>query len=147
MKIIIFLFIILTILLSCSLDRSNVLDPNGHDINIPPLVENFHIDGDEIDLDGFIYIKSTNGSVDMIWDNDASGVSGYYIYRSMDHDGLYILVADLNHIPSNEEHQTQSFTDNTGLVPDSWYYYKISAFNDKGLEGYRSSWKLTYLGR
>lgn len=130
-------------LLSCSLDRSNLLDPNGHDINIPPLVENFHIEGEEVYGDDYIYIKSTNGSVDLVWDNDVTGVAGYYIYRSMAYDGLYIQVADLYHIPSVEN--TQSFTDNSGLVPDSWYYYKISAYNDKGLEGYRSNWKLTWV--
>ncbi len=129
-------------LLSCSLDRSNPLDPNKHDINIPPLVENFHIDGTEIIQGDYVYIKSTNKSVDMVWDNDVTGVAGYYIYRSMAYDGLYILVATENHIPSDDN--TQSCTD-TGLVPDSWYYYKISAYNDKGLEGYRSSWKLTWV--
>lgn len=133
-------------LLSCSLDRSNVLDPNGHDINIPPKVENFEIDGEEVVSGDYVYIKSTNGSVDMIWDNDASGVSGYYIYRSMAYDGLYVRIVELNHIPSNEDPPTQTYTDNDELlVPDEWYYYKISAVNAQGLEGFRSSYKLTWV--
>jgi len=133
-------------LLSCSLDRSNLLDPNGHDINIPPLVENFQIDGEEVHSGDYVYIKSTGKSVEMSWDNDVTGVAGYYIYRSMAYDGLYVLVGDENHIPSNENPPRQSFIDNDELiVPDSWYYYKISAYNDKGLEGYRSNWKLTWV--
>jgi len=131
--------IIFILLISCTLKRSNPLDPNGHDIDIPPNVV-LTILGEYVESGD--YTKSINNYVEMEWNNDPSGIDGYYIYRSMDHDGLYILVTTQNHIPSDEHIQTYRDHD---IVPGNWYFYKISAFNAEGLEGFRSNWKLTWV--
>lgn len=144
MKRICFLMIISLLVLSCSLDRANPLDPFGHSIYSPKGVDNFRVIGEYIETGN--YIKSYNNTVLLNWSNsnDLQEGCGYYIYRSKDHDGLYVQVRDLDF---QEDDTEVAWEDNAthGLEPNKWYYYKISAYNSQGLEGYRSNWIQTWV--
>ncbi|RLC52942.1 MAG: hypothetical protein DRZ79_00330 [Candidatus Cloacimonadota bacterium] len=137
MKKIILLFVVLSVF-SCSLKRSNPLDPHGHDIYIPANIKDFQIIGEWVESGN--YVKSYNNTVRMEWSPNEDEIEGYYIYRSRSYNGLYTRVKTV-YAPNHEWADTES----SGIEPNNWYYYKISAFNEQGLEGYRSEWKQTWV--
>ena len=114
------LFIIFT--LSCSLDRTNPLDPFVSGDNAPNEVTN-------------VQVSITDNNTIMITWNSVNNVDGYYIYRSQSYNGLYILIKD------EESFEASSYEDNDVDIPGNFYWYKMSAYIelDEGkLEGYRS---------
>ena len=117
---------IFVILLSGCIKRDNPLDPSSNsDIIAPSQVNNFAA------------YASSSTVVKLTWDKN-SGVSGYYIYRSMSIDGDYIRV-DNNRL--NNENYEEFLDENPTFVSDTFYWYKISAYktyDGKNLEGYRS---------
>ncbi len=120
-NIIIILIVLLTI--SCSLDRTNPLDPLISGEGYPEEVPN--IDVDTIDNHTIIY-----------W-SEMQNVDGYYIYRSQSYYGLFKLIKDV------EDEGATSFEDLEAIVTnnDDEYWYKMSAYiiiNGENLEGYRS---------
>ena len=132
------LFLIVPLLFSCSLKRNNPLDPQSHDIYIPANVKNFMIIGEWVESGN--YVKSYNNTVILEWDANEDEIEGYYIYRSRSYNGLYTKVKTV-YSPNHSWTDTES----SGIEPNNWYYYKISAFNAEGLEGYRSDWKQTWV--
>ena len=121
-----FLYIILIILimftLSCSLDRTNPLDPLVSGKVAPEKVPNIHI-------------ATTADNTIMINWNPMSNVNGYYIYRSQSYDGLYELIMDEN------DETVSSYEDQEVTIPGNFYWYKMSAYilvGEEKLEGYRS---------
>lgn len=123
------IFIVLSLLVtSCALEleRDNPLDPNFSGISAPDKVIVY-----ELPL-------TSNGSIQLEWriQNDAVG---YKIYRSLSYDGNYLLIAE----KSTTDDGTYEDID-VALVSETWYYYKISAFNTNGLEGVRSEPIFTY---
>lgn len=132
------IIILLLLVFSCSLKRDNPLDPASHDIYIPARVKDFEIIGEWVESGN--YVKSYNNTVVLDWSPNEDEVEGYYIYRSRSYDGLYARVKTV-YSPNNDWTDTAS----SGVEPNNWYYYKISAFNAQGLEGYRSNWKQTWV--
>lgn len=119
-KVLILAFIIIT---SCSLDRSNPLDPLSNDITVPGKVT-----GIQININDFNYI-------DISW-NPMIDVEGFFIYRSQSFNGLYSLLEDYTTSPTDS-----LFEDQNVIIPGNFYWYKMSAFinvGNKKLEGYRS---------
>ena len=135
MKKMILLLAVAHIVLSCSLDRNNPLDPNVSGIQAPPKVTGL-----------FISIIN-NSSLHVSWNCISSDVDGYYIYRSMSYNGFFALIKD----------QTAASTDSTLVASDSTftdteninlynnenqYWYKMSAYSfvadSLKLEGLRS---------
>ena len=117
--------ILITLILfsiSCSLDRTNPLDPLVSGTNAPNEVTNITV------------AITENNTIIITW-NSMTTVSGYYIYRSQSYDGLYELIKD----EGNEE--VYSYEDTIVEIPGNFYWYKMSAYIelDQGnLEGYRS---------
>ncbi len=121
MKYIILISLIL-FTLSCSLDRTNPLDPMVSSINAPNKVTS-------------IYVATTADNTIMITWDPVPTVSGYYIYRSQSYDGLYKLIKDEGNISSN------NYEDQDVDIPGNFYWYKMSAYilvDEEKLEGYRS---------
>ncbi len=120
-RVLILAFII--IITSCSLDRSNPLDPLNSGIQAPGKVTGIEVD------------KISNTTIEIRW-NYMININGYYIYRSGFHNGHYNQIYEptpsdtlyIDHVISSELH----------------YYYKMSAFiyvDGKKLEGYRSEYR------
>jgi fibronectin type 3 domain-containing protein len=72
----------------------------------------------------------TDISVSLEWDA-LSGASGYNVYRSASEDGAYAKINPFVII-------AVSYT-NTGISPETNYYYKICAVSSEGVEGVRSN--------
>ena len=117
----IILIILILFTLSCSLDRTNPLDPMVSGINAPNKVTS-------------IYVATTADNTIMInWDPIPT-VSGYYIYRSQSYDGLYELIKDEGNITIYNY-----IDDDVEDIFNVWY--KMSAYilvGEEKLEGYRS---------
>lgn len=122
------IFIVLVILLaSCAfeLNRKNPLDPQGNGAEAPEkvIVEELP--------------TSSVGSIQISWilQEDADQ---FRIYRSLSYNGNYLLTGTVTGDES-------SYEDIGGdLISGTWYYYKVSAVNEDGLEGYRSEPVYTY---
>ena len=116
------LIILLLFTISCSLDRTNPLDPLVSGTNAPNEVTNITI------------VTTENNTIIISW-NSVNTVDGYYIYRSQSYDGLYKLILD-------EENSSVSLYEDTYVViPGNFYWYKMSAYilvDGEILEGYRS---------
>ncbi len=125
LKIINILFITLVIF-SCSLERNNPLDPVNSGIKEPARVV-VH----ELPLTSY-------GSVLLEWELQ-SDAAGYYVYRSMSYNGYYSRIYT---VPYDDVGSYEDFSDE--LVSGTWYYYKVSAYNTLGLEGYSSHYTYTY---
>lgn len=116
------------VLTSCGLEleRDNPLDPLGNGMSAPDKVIVY-----ELPL-------TSNGSVLLQWMIQYDAV-GYKIYRSLSYDGNYLLIAE------KETSDDGTYEDiSEALVSETWYYYKISAYNSMGLEGVRSDPLFTY---
>ena len=116
------LFTLILFVISCSLDRTNPLDPLVSGTNAPNRVT-------DIDV-----VTTENNTIIISW-NSVTNVNGYYIYRSQSYDGLYELIKD------EEDPEEYHYEDNDVDIPGIFYWYKMSAYIelDEGkLEGYRS---------
>ena len=117
-KVLILTFII--ILASCSLDKSNPLDPSNSGIQAPGKVTGIEVD------------KISPTIIEIRW-NSMINIDGYYIYRSGSYYGHYNQICEST--PSDTlyiDHDISS---------ELYYWYKMSAFisvGNKKLEGYRS---------
>ena len=116
--------ILILFTISCSLDRTNPLDPLVSNINAPNKVTNIQV----------VPIYATDNKIIISW-NPMINISGYYIYRSQYHNGLYVLIKDEGDIEEShyEDHEVD--------IPTNFYWYKMSAYimvDGEKLEGYRS---------
>lgn len=132
-KILIIFSLLSLLVVSCSLERSNPLDPDAHDITAP------------LKVTGLTILEFSNMSVNLTWDAQI-GIPTYYIYRSHTYDGLYIRV-DTVHVTvvdslSEPTISGEDFDDE--LLSGNWYAYKVSGVNDENLEGEPSNYKFTY---
>ena len=125
LKIINILFITL-VLFSCSLERNNPLDPVNSGINEPARVVVHEL---PLTSYGFVLLE---------WELQ-SDAAGYYVYRSMSYNGYY---SRIHESPSDVISSYEDFSDD--LVSETWYFYKVSAYNTLGLEGYSSHYTYTY---
>ncbi|MDO9578013.1 MAG: hypothetical protein Q7J16_09020 [Candidatus Cloacimonadales bacterium] len=114
----------LALIISCSLDHSNPLDPENSGIEAPSEVTGIQVS------------FSAPNHVSISW-NPKTYVDGYFLYRSFSEDGLYDLFVDL-------ENSISSYSDET-ISQNYKIWYKVSAYifideeeNDY-LEGYRSA--------
>lgn len=117
------LIILLLFIISCSLDRTNPLDPLVSGKQAPPKVPN-------------IAVETTPDNTIMITWNSMNTVDGYYIYRSQSYDGLYELIT-----PEGINSSVSTYEDNHVVIPGNFYWYKMSAYilvDGEKLEGYRS---------
>ena len=122
----IFLLVLACIVLSCSLDRTNPLDPNVSGIQAPPKVTG-------------IFVSIVNNYwLHITWNDISTEVNGYYIYRSMSHDGFYELIKK----PDDDD---TTYDDINVDISNNIYWYKMSAYSFVGdpadslkLEGLRS---------
>ncbi|MCK4360078.1 MAG: hypothetical protein KAW92_15320 [Candidatus Cloacimonetes bacterium] len=121
-KLLIFLIIALITLISCSLDRSNPLDPIGNpEIFSPPSIDSL-----------WIYNWMLTWNVGIEIENDSIYFAdGYYVYGAIEYYGKYDKLST--------EHDT------TYSIEDAWYdlhyrWFKVSSyivFSDT-LEGHLS---------
>lgn len=101
-------------MLACGLERSNPLDPENSNINIPKIVSNIRLSSSGS--------GATNKFVTITWDIlDVNEANGYYIYKSRSYDGTF----DLIHEEFNREEN--SYTDRDKIISGA-YFYKMSAF-------------------
>lgn len=129
-KIVIILFLLSILVVSCSLDRSNPLDPSGHDITAP------------LKVTGLTIPEFSIQSVNLTWDAQL-GLPTYYIYRSHTYDGLYIRVDTVYAgLADSVTVSGEDFDDE--LLPGEWYAYKVSGVTEDNLEGEPSNFVFTY---
>ncbi len=108
------LFLLSILLFSCGLDRSNPLDPENGDIDIPPLVTGINL------------ASSGQGAqekyVEISWTPLVQGeADGYFIYRSRSYNGTYDLIKIIHGVTQD------SYSDRFKIVPGA-YFYKMSSF-------------------
>jgi fibronectin type 3 domain-containing protein len=126
----IIIMLIVVLMTSCGfeLERKNPLDPEFSGVAAPG----------KVIVDQFEPPYVSVGSVLLEW-SIVNNAVGYKIYRSLSYNGNYELIAEKLTIDDG------SYEDiSEELVSDTWYYYKVSAFNSEGLEGYRSDPIYTY---
>ncbi|MCD4829252.1 MAG: hypothetical protein K8R90_07510 [Candidatus Cloacimonetes bacterium] len=120
------LLLALTLLAACTLERNNPLDPrNNSEIEVPQIVT-----GIELKSSG---VGSASKWVDVVWDVNANA-EGYYLYRALSYNGSYQNIAPAG-IPNAEA----PLYHDVDVYSDHFYYYKLSAYNEFGLEGPISS--------
>jgi len=132
-QLLLFLTVLGILITSCSLDRSNPLDPYGNDITAP------------IKVTGLNIAEYSFQSVNLSWDAQ-EGIPTYYIYRSPTYDGFYSRV-DTVHVAIADSlfEPTASVEDfDDELLSGTWYAYKVSGVTEEKLEGERSNFKFTY---
>jgi len=121
------LFLLILLIISCSLDRTNPLDPLVSGESYPEEVPN-------------IDVSISGNNIEITWDTMLN-VDGYYIYRSQSYDGLYVLIKEED---DDGEIPVTSFLDQeVDLSNNNEYWYKMSAYiligiDEEKLEGYRS---------
>ena len=126
---IIILIMLIILLASCSLKRSNPLDPNGNgDIVVPePVTGISHTTSSQHQNPCWVNIKWVA--------NSASNTDGYFIYRGIGYYSSFSLVGD---VKTNEF--MHSSADDPTVRPGD-YYYRVSAYKtypEGKLEGRRS---------
>ncbi len=124
------LIILLLFAISCSLDRTNPLDPLVSGKGYPGEVHNVHV------------TIPANNSVTITW-TPVPNVMGYYVYRSQSYDGLYELIT-----PDGINFPVNGYEDSFEFNPEVFFWYKVSAYimvDGEKLEGFRSeptTWNL-----
>ncbi|MCF7858245.1 MAG: hypothetical protein K9N07_02820 [Candidatus Cloacimonetes bacterium] len=117
------LIILITLLtLSCSLDRTNPLDPEVSNIHAP------------LKVYGITVTVTANNTTQISW-SAMINIDGYYIYKSQSYNGYYKMIKDESDITAD------LYEDTDVDIPGSFYWYKMSAYvivNGEKLEGYRS---------
>ena len=120
---------ILSLIISCSLEHSNPLDPENSGIEAPS------------EITGIQVSFSAPNHVSISW-NSKQNIHGYFLYRSFSEDGLYDLFVDL-------DNSISSYSDET-ISQNYKIWYKISAYifidedENDFLEGIRSAPKTWY---
>ncbi len=113
----------LLLIISCSLDRNNPLDPFYSGIQAPGKVTGINISITE------------EYTIEIQWEPmNPDFIDGYFIYRSQTYDGLYSIIFEPDEADSLYE-------DVDVVISENFYWYKMSAYKiveDKKLEGYRS---------
>jgi len=124
MKNFLLILMIIILLSACALERNNPLDPrNNAEIETPKSVNNLSLSHSP---DG-----AATKYVDITWDY-LNGVAGYYIYRGLSWNGVFERIADRTQVSSSSD---DLYLKDSDVVADTYYYYKISAYNEQGLEG------------
>ncbi len=116
------------VLFSCSLERSNPVDPqNNTDVTVPGEISDINLN------------PSTSSSVvkfmEIEW-NSIPNIDGYYLYKARTYDGEYVRVDTDGIAPSDS-----LYYKDTDVQANEIYYYRISAFvnvEEFVLEGRRS---------
>ncbi len=75
---------------------------------------------------GLSATSKSSSQIDLVW-GPVAGIDGYKIYRSLSASGIYDSVG----VASSE-----SYSDSTGLIANTEYYYKIRAYNGVGESDY-----------
>lgn len=70
-------------------------------------------------------VALSGDKIQLTWKDESSNETGFEVYRSTQSGGPYTLLTTL---PSN----TQSYTDSSGIVGRTTYYYQIKAVNTNG---------------
>lgn len=111
----------LSLSISCSLDKDNPVYPN-HNGEVPgiPIIDN-------------VLINTTDSGkiVNLGW-TLLNNAKGYFIYRSTSYNGYYDLIANIS------PNSVTEFSDNN-VYSGRTYFYKMSAYDEKGLEGHHSA--------
>jgi len=117
----IILIILVLLILSCSLKRTNPLDPLVSGTEDPNRVTNIEV------------VTAGNNTINITWDTMIN-IDGYYIYRSYGSNNLYELIKDEGDISVHEY-----FDNDVEDISNVWYI--MSAYivvDSEKLEGYRS---------
>ncbi|MBN1327618.1 MAG: hypothetical protein JW996_06685 [Candidatus Cloacimonetes bacterium] len=118
-------FFIIILVFSCSLKRENPLDPNNNEMEIP----------DEVIVHSFDPYTSYD-VVRLRWELQPNIAVSYYLYRSMSYNGSYLRIAEVYPLVSDTLGIYDDYDEE--LISGNWYYYRVSAVTETGLEGYRS---------
>jgi hypothetical protein len=130
-KIFLLLCIVTVILISCSLDKSNPLDPiDNPDVFYPPEIEfanvnaTQHFPGYELKWYVGKYVTATYDSIE---------ASGYYLYGAMEYNSQYNVIAIKN------KRDTTFNVEDLYHVP-GFHWFKVSSYivYTDTLEGHRS---------
>lgn len=119
MKKLLLIPLLLIALAACDLERSNPLENTPepgivHDIQL--LILNT---GDE------------QKTVHVSW-SPVNNADGYHIYRALSHGGMYDKIGPETGIPPSD---SLYYNDSSNVFAGHTYWYKMSAFNEFGLEG------------
>jgi hypothetical protein len=113
------------LLIACSLDYENPLDPKNSGIEAPPIVRGLNV------------VLTWQDSVYITWHPISNyPIDGYYLYRSLDENGYYRRLTEATLSPVDT-----LYKDSEVDIFEKEYWYKISAYvalADTVLEGYRS---------
>jgi hypothetical protein len=125
----IFILLLLPLFFSgCGLKRSNPLDPNAHNIDVPNPVTGLTAAPSPA--------NSENHFVRLTWNKlPITNATGYFIYMGKTYNGEYTRVFDFPNSGSSGE-ATLQWTDNS-VVPGD-YFYKMSSYrtiHNQRLEG------------
>lgn len=119
------LLISFLLVLACSLDYDNPLDPKSSGIEEPPIVRGLNV------------VLTWQDSVFITWHPVNNYlIDGYYLYRSLDENGYYRRLTE-----ANLAYSDTLYKDAEVDIFEKGYWYKISAYvalQDTVLEGYRS---------
>ncbi len=111
---------------SCSLDRNNPLDPeNNESVTVPQQVTG-------------LTLTSNGGVVYARWTR-IDEIKEYKVYRSLSYDGEFELIATIEN-PASGITEFVDYVD-SDVQLNTYYYYKISAVSQQGLEGTISPYK------
>ncbi|MDP8202181.1 MAG: hypothetical protein P9M11_08575 [Candidatus Tenebribacter burtonii] len=117
----IILIILVLLILSCSLKRTNPLDPLVSGTEDPNRVTNIEV------------VTAGNNTINITWDTMIN-IDGYYIYRSYGSNNLYELIKDEGDISVHEY-----FDNDVEDISNVWYIMSAYIVVDSAkLEGYRS---------
>ena len=122
LRTIIIALVVALALTACALERNNPLDPqNNSDIEVPQTVT------------GLDLAASGQGSVvkfvKVYWDS-ITEAEGYYLYRALSYNGSY-----QNLVPTGIPNADSLMYYDSNVYSGNYYYYKVSAYNEAGLEG------------
>ena len=115
------LLVLFILIISCSLEHSNPLDPENSGIEAPA------------EITGIIITLTSQNHVTISW-NPLFDINGYYVYRSFSEDGQYETPIEIS------SSESSYFDEITVTNYNCWYMisaYKI--IDEEILEGMRSA--------
>lgn len=121
------------VMVGCSLKHSNPLDPEGHDITIPPTITGLTLNASAA--------GQQNKWVEVRWTRikTSNTVKKYYIYQGLAYNSKYTKVQEVINPPASDTTSTLMWRDSNVIARE--YFYKISSVNEQGLEGTLSPWR------